>query len=285
MDQDHAAAGTCTDVCHHTYTHTHITNQANKWIKAKHQQDNLGIIKLSDKDYLRTLENAIRFGKPVLLENVQEELDASLEPLLLKQVYKQGGQNMINLGDSAVPYHEDFLFYITSKLRNPYYTPETAVKVTLLNFAITEDGLIQQLLGVVVAEERPDLAQLKDQLVVNNAAMNKQMTEIESNILRLLAESTGDILEDETLINTLAESKKTSTEVASKLKDAEVTEKDIDETRVKYTPVAFRSTILYFAVADLAAIDPMYQYSLGWFVNLYRSVLVSQLFHFGHVCP
>ena len=244
--------------------------QANKWIKTKHAADGMAVIKLSEKDYLRTLENSIRFGKPVLLENVQEELDASLEPLLLKQTYKQGGQLMINLGDSAVPYHEDFLFYITSKLRNPYYTPETAVKVTLLNFAITEDGLIQQLLGVVVAEERPDLAQMKDQLVVNNAAMNKQMTEIESNILRLLAESTGDILEDETLINTLAESKKTSTDVSIKLKEAEVTEKEIDETRVKYTPVAFRSTVLYFAVADLSAIDPMYQYSLGWFVNLYR---------------
>jgi len=244
--------------------------QANKWVKTRHAADGLSIIKLTEKDYLRTLENAIRFGKPVLLENVQEELDASLEPLLLQQTYKQGGQLMLNLGDSAVPYHEDFLFYITSKLRNPYYTPETAVKVTLLNFAITQDGLIQQLLGVVVAEERPDLAQQKDQLVVNNAAMNKQMTEIESNILRLLAESTGDILEDETLINTLAESKKTSSEVSVKLQEAEVTEKEIDETRVKYTPVAFRATILYFAVADLAAIDPMYQYSLGWFVNLYR---------------
>ena len=244
--------------------------QANKWIKAKHLSDSLAVIKLSDKDYLRTLENAIRFGKPVLLENVQEELDASLEPLLLKQVYKQGGQLMINLGDSAIPYHEEFLFYITSKLRNPYYTPETAVKVSLLNFAITEDGLVQQLLGVVVAEERPDLAQMKDQLVVNNAAMSKQMTEIESSILKLLAESTGDILEDETLINTLAESKKTSTEIAQKLEDAEVTEREIDQLRMKYTPVAFRSTILYFAVADLSAIDPMYQYSLGWFVRLYR---------------
>lgn len=60
--------------------------QANKWIKAKHQTDGIHVIKLSEKDYLRTLENAIRFGKPVLLENVQEELDASLEPLLLKQV-------------------------------------------------------------------------------------------------------------------------------------------------------------------------------------------------------
>ena len=244
--------------------------QANKWIKTRHAKEGLTVIKLSDKDLLRTLENAIRFGKPVLLENVQEELDASLEPLLLKQLYKQGGQWMINLGDSAVPWHEDFLFYITSKLRNPYYTPETAVKVTLLNFGITQDGLIQQLLGACVQEERPDLAQMKDQLVVSCAAMVKTMTELESNILKLLAESQGDILEDETLINTLSESKKTSTEVSQKLKDAEVTEKDIDETRIKYTPVAFRSTILYFAVADMSVIDPMYQFSLSWFVKLYR---------------
>jgi dynein heavy chain len=244
--------------------------QANKWIKNRHAKDGLICVKLSDKDLLRSLENAIRFGKPVLLENILEELDASLEPLLLKQLYKQGGQWMINLGDSAVPWHDDFLFYITTKLRNPYYTPETAVKVTLLNFGITQDGLIQQLLGACVQEERPDLAQMKDQLVVSCAAMNKQMTELESNILKLLAESTGDILDDETLINTLSESKKTSTEVSQKLKEAEITEKDIDETRVKYTPVAFRSTILYFAVADMSVIDPMYQFSLGWFVNLYR---------------
>ena len=69
---------------------------------------------------------------------------------------------MIQLGDSIVPWHPDFRFYMTTKLRNPTYKPETAVKVTLLNFAITSDGLQQQLLGVVVAEERPDLAEAKN---------------------------------------------------------------------------------------------------------------------------
>lgn len=44
------------------------------------------IIKLSDRDFLRSLENAIRFGKPCLLENVGEELDPALEPVLLQQV-------------------------------------------------------------------------------------------------------------------------------------------------------------------------------------------------------
>ena len=47
------------------------------------------VMKLSDGNYMRTLENAVQFGKPVLLENVGETLDAALEPLLLKQTFKQ----------------------------------------------------------------------------------------------------------------------------------------------------------------------------------------------------
>ena len=55
----------------------------------------LQVIKLSESgDYLRTLENAIQFGLPVLLENVGEELDPSLEPVLLKQLFKSGGKQL-----------------------------------------------------------------------------------------------------------------------------------------------------------------------------------------------
>ena len=49
-----------------------------------------------------------QFGKPVLLENVLESLDASLEPLLQKQIFKQGGAMCIKLGDSVVEYQDDF---------------------------------------------------------------------------------------------------------------------------------------------------------------------------------
>lgn len=59
--------------------------QANKWIKKMESTGaKLSIIKLSDHDFLRTLENAIQFGNPVLLENILEELDPSLTPILLK---------------------------------------------------------------------------------------------------------------------------------------------------------------------------------------------------------
>ena len=72
----------------------------------------------------------------------------------------------IRLGDATIEYNNDFRFYITTKLRNPHYLPETSVKVTLLNFMITKEGLSDQLLGIVVAGERPDLEQQKNELVV-----------------------------------------------------------------------------------------------------------------------
>ena len=69
--------------------------QANKWIKNSEKENQLSVIKLSDADYMRTLENCIQFGTPLLLENVGEELDPSLEPLLLRQTFKQGRRQLI----------------------------------------------------------------------------------------------------------------------------------------------------------------------------------------------
>ena len=68
----------------------------------------LMLIKLTQADYLRTLENAIQFGKPVMLENVLEVLDAALEPLLVKQTFKSGGVECIRLGDATIEYSKDF---------------------------------------------------------------------------------------------------------------------------------------------------------------------------------
>ncbi|CAM9369438.1 unnamed protein product, partial [Ectocarpus sp. 12 AP-2014] len=52
---------------------------------------------------------------------------------------------------------------------------------------------------------------------------------------------------------------------------ADKTEKDIDEVRRGYTPIAYSSQILFFCISDLANIEPVYQYSLTWFINLFVS--------------
>ena len=77
-------------------------------------------------------------------------------------------------------------------------------------------------------------------------------------------------MDDEVLINTLNNSKLTSGMISTRLVEAEETEKSINETRETYRPAATRGSILYFVIADLALIGPMYQYSLGYFTRLFN---------------
>jgi dynein heavy chain, axonemal len=81
----------------------------------------------------------------------------------------------------------------------------------------------------------------------------------------------GNILEDETAIQILSSSKILSEDISAKQEIAEETQSEIERTRMGYLPVAAHSSILFFCISDLANIDPMYQYSLNWFINLYNS--------------
>jgi len=243
--------------------------QANKWMRNMEQKNNSKNVKGNDTTILRTLENAIRMGMPVILEDVGEELDPSLEPVLQKQIYKQGGRKLIRVGDSDVDYNDEFRFYMTTKLPNPHYLPEVCIKVTLINFTVTLEGLEDQLLGLVVREERPDLEKAKNNLVISLAADKKQLQELEDKILRLLSASEGNILDDEVLINTLSDSKVTSAVIQGRVREAEETEAQINETRLGYKPAATRGSILYFTIADLGIIGDMYQFSLDYFNALF----------------
>lgn len=243
--------------------------QANKWVKNMEKTNKLSVIKFSDTNYVRTLENALQFGTPVLLENVGEELDAFIEPILLKATFRQQGVEYMRLGENIIEYSRDFKFYITTRLRNPHYLPEVAVKVCLLNFMITPLGLQDQLLGIVAAKEKPELEEKKNELILESAENKKQLKEIEDKILEVLSLSEGNILEDETAIKVLSSSKVLSEEISEKQKIASVTETQIDQTRLGYKPVAIHSATIFFCISDLAHIEPMYQYSLTWFINLY----------------
>ena len=227
-------------------SHWSMSTQANKWIRQMEAPNKLNVLKMSG-EYMRNMESAIQFGFPVLLEDVGEVLDATLEPLLLKQIFKQGGVDCIRLGDATIEYSEMFRFYICTKLRNPHYVPEISVKVTLLNFMITPQGLQDQLLGVVVARERADLEEKKNELVLEGAENKRKLKEIEDQILEILS-GEGNILENETAIVTLNQSKITSDDIKAKQSVAEKTEIEIDNVRKGYTSV--RGSAFYEGAFD-----------------------------------
>lgn len=106
---------------------------------------------------------------------------------------------------------------------------------------------------------------MRNELIAQINADKTQLKNIEDKILSLLFSSEGNILDNEELIETLNESKETSAIIASRLVETEATEEEISVAREKYRSVATRGSVLYFVVANLAVIDPMYQFSLKYF--------------------
>ncbi|VDO08408.1 unnamed protein product [Rodentolepis nana] len=247
--------------------------QANRWIRSMEEKNSIKVVKSSDTSMLRILESCIRAGCPMLLEDVGESLDPALEPILMRQTFMKSGRLLIRLGDNDIDYDNNFRFYMTTKLPNPHYVPEIIIKVTLINFTVTPQGLEDQLLSAVTGLERPELEEQRVQLIVHINQDKISMQQIEDKILKLLYESEGNILDKETLINTLDDSKKTSNEIAKRLSEAETTEARISKARSHFLPIASRGSVLYFVIILLADIDPMYQFSLKYFLSLFTQTI------------
>jgi len=248
--------------------------QATKWIKSEQASRGLKICKMTQPRYLMEMEQAIRNGLPVLLHDVGEHLDPALEPVLQKQVYQDGGRYMINLGgETAIEYHQDFRLYMTTKIANPHYLPEICIKVTLINFTVTSEGLEDQMLGDVVSIERQELEEEKSEVIRSVASAEKKKKKYQNQILERLESATGNILDNLELIVALQKSSSNTLLLVKQLEAAAEKERGINEAREVFRPVANRAAVLYFVIADLPLIAPMYQYSLDYFKRVVKSVI------------
>ncbi len=135
------------------------------------------------------------------MEDVREELDNLLDPVLLKQTYQEQQMEYMKIGDEAVEYNRDFRLYLTTRLANPHFLPEWSVKVTLVNFLVTREGLEEQLLSEFLANEDPELEAKRNSIILENASFKRKLKQIENDILHVLSSSQGNILEDERAIS------------------------------------------------------------------------------------
>jgi dynein heavy chain len=164
--------------------------QANTWIKKMYKNSGLRVIKITEgHSYQKEMEQAITAGATVLIEDTGSELDPGLDSILTKAVYKEEGLEKINFGDRPLIYDKRFNLYITTKLPNPHFLPEICIKLTVINFTVTFDGLQEQMLVDVVINEAPEVEQKRDTLVMEIAGSKNEIKRLENKILKDLAES------------------------------------------------------------------------------------------------
>lgn len=249
-------------------------NQANKWVRRTHQEG-LKVIRLTESTtYPKVMDSALQLGHTVLCEDVLEEIDPALDNILQKAIYTKNGLPCINFGDKDIDFNPDFKLFMTSKLPNPHYLPEVCIKVTIINFTVTFEGLEEQMLVDVVVQEKPETEKARDKLIIDLANLETEKRNVEIKILKTLADSNeATILDGDELIEILEQSKYKASLIKQQLEDSIRIETDIMETRNQYKEVSIRGSILYFVITDLAIIDPMYQYSLDYVKKLFSHTI------------
>ncbi|XP_059684255.1 dynein axonemal heavy chain 17 [Gavia stellata] len=244
--------------------------QGIKWIKNKYGQE-LRAIRLGQRSYLDTIEQAVSEGQTLLIEDIGETVEPVLDHLLGRNTTKKG--RYIKIGDKEVEYHPRFRLILHTKYSNPHYKPEVQAQCTLINFLVTREGLEEQLLAAVVAKERPDLETLKANLTKSQNEFKIKLKELEDSLLARLSAAAGEFLGDTVLVENLETTKLTAMEIEEKVKEAKVTEVQINVARENYRPAAERASLLYFILSDLNKINPIYQFSLKAFNRVFEKAI------------
>nr|CAH8856482.1 unnamed protein product [Trichobilharzia regenti] len=244
--------------------------QALNWICHKEEVNNLKIATFNDPDFLKQLELAIRYGIPFLFKDVDEYIDPVISNVLEKNIKGDQNRAYVVLGDKEVDYDPNFRLYLNTKLSNPQYGPDVFSKATVINYTVTMKGLEDQLLSVIVKSERCELEEQRESLIRETSQNKKLLKDLEDSLLRELATSTGNMLDNVELVDTLEETKLKAKEVTEKLELGAKTAIDIDILRDGYRPAAKRGAILFFVLSDMSSVNSMYQYSLTAYLDVFQ---------------
>ncbi|KAK7488391.1 hypothetical protein BaRGS_00020365, partial [Batillaria attramentaria] len=256
--------------------------QAVSWVREMEGM-RLKTVTATDPNLMRTLETAVKVGDPVLIKDVGEELDPALRPIVLQEMTRRGGQLVMKLGETEIEYNTNFRLYMATSMANPHFLPAIFIQANIINFTVTFDGLQEQLLSVVVKQERPQLETQRRELLESIANDRQLLRDLEDKSLSLLQKSEGQGISQDIhtarfildLVETLQQSKGKNHEILTRVLQSEHTEKSIDSARKKYLSVARRGAVLYFVLAELASMDVMYQFSLAWFQRMFASCISS----------
>jgi len=245
--------------------------QGLSWIRSKEAENNVKETSFQDRGFRVKLEQCMEGGLPLLLANVENELDPVLDPVLDKSFIKKGRNYIVALADKECDIDPDkFSLCITTRLPNPHFTPELSARVTVIDFTVTIKGLEDQLLARVVLQEKPELESERTKLQAEVNGYQKKLVELQDDLLYRLSSCEGSLLDDPEIVDVLNLGKATAKEVQEKLKNAGEAEIRIKSACEEYRTVATRGSILYFLIAEMTGINVMYQTSLAQFVAVFQ---------------
>ncbi|XP_013915709.1 PREDICTED: cytoplasmic dynein 2 heavy chain 1 [Thamnophis sirtalis] len=252
------------------------SSRATEWLKTHLKESRLEIINQQDTNFINALELAVRFGKTLIIQEM-DGVEPVLYPLLRKDLVAQGPRYVVQIGDKIIDYNEEFNLFLSTRNPNPYIPPDAASIVTEVNFTITRSGLRGQLLALTIQHEKPDLEEQKTKLLQQEKEKKIQLAKLEESLLETLATCKGNILENKDLIESLNQTKASSALIQESLVEFYRLQISLDQERDAYLTLAESGSKMYFIISDLSKINNMYRFSLASFLRLFQRALQSEL--------
>ncbi|XP_064481252.1 cytoplasmic dynein 2 heavy chain 1-like [Ornithodoros turicata] len=248
------------------------SGQATVWLERHLRDSHLEVVTQHDANFVTVLELAVRFGKALLIKEV-DRIEPILYPLLRKELISQGPRNSIQIGERTVDYNDDFKLFLAT--RNPYVNlPNYAASVvTIVNFTTTRAGLSEQLLQAVLQHEKPELEQRRSELLRKEEELQLQVVQLEDSLLEQLVSAHGNLLANKPLLASLQRTKASSLGIEASLKESHQLQAALDEERQAYLPLASFGSSLHFLISELPKLNSMYVFSLPSFLNLFKMAL------------
>ncbi|CAD2218435.1 ATP-binding dynein motor region/Dynein heavy chain region D6 P-loop domain/Dynein heavy chain AAA lid domain/Dynein heavy chain C-terminal domain containing protein, putative [Angomonas deanei] len=217
--------------------------------------------------YLKQLENAVRFGYPIIIDDA-EFLDPAIVPLLNQEFRRSGGRLITRIGAQDVDVSNTFKLFLYTRDPNYQPAPDIAGQVCLVNFTVTLSSLQSQCLHRVLMHERPEIDQKRTALMKVQGEYQLKLRMLEQNLLTLIAKSEGSLLDNNQLIDSLASIKKETKGIQEAISDSDASMHLIENTEMLYRPVATVTAKIFFALKRFSTLSTFYRYDVHFIFNI-----------------
>lgn len=248
------------------------TGQATTFLLNEYRDRKITVTSFLDEAFLKNLESALRFGNPLLIQDV-EHLDPILNAVLNKEIRRTGGRVLIRLGSQDIDFSPSFTMFLATRDPSVEFSPDICSRVTFVNFTMTRSSLQSQSLDQALKVERPDTDRKRTDLMKVQGEFRLRLRTLEKLLLQALNDSTGNILDDDKVIATLETLKKEAAEITRKVEETDVVMREVEEVTAEYLPLAQACSAIFFVLEQIGAINHFYQFSLKFFLEIFNYVL------------
>ena len=250
------------------------SGQATEFILNMYKDRKITKTSFLDNSFRKNLESALRFGNPILIQDV-ENYDPILNPVLNREIRRTGGRVLITLGDQDIDFSPTFTMFLSTRDPTVEFPPDICSRVTFVNFTVTRASLQAQCLHQVLKCERPDVEEKRIDLLKIQGEFQQRLRHLEKDLLGALNESKGKILNDDSIITRLETLKKEASEISRKVAETDQVMKEVDRVINQYLALSQACSSIYFTMDILNQIHSLYQYSLTYFLEIFNTVLTS----------